>query len=166
MGRNRSFDTAQALAASARLFRTKGYEATSIDDVVAATGIHRGSLYNTFGSKHGLFMQVLENALLSLSNSENLEILLVALFDIAPENPSVRDAISGAINDAIGDSTGNSANQQGAENIEAVLGRALLKRAGIAANDSINETADKTTYETVTKDATTAASSTQRNEEK
>ncbi|MBM7824731.1 AcrR family transcriptional regulator [Arcanobacterium pluranimalium] len=117
MGRNRSFNTDDALAASARLFRTKGFEAASIDDVVAATGIHRGSLYNTFGSKHGLFLKVLEQALSDLTKAENLEILLVALFDIAPENQAVQELIAKAMS--------------GEKGIDAALGRALLQRAGL-----------------------------------
>jgi TetR/AcrR family transcriptional repressor of nem operon len=37
-------------------FWTRGYEATSIDDLVEATGIGRGSLYGTFGDKRQLFL--------------------------------------------------------------------------------------------------------------
>jgi TetR/AcrR family transcriptional repressor of nem operon len=42
------------------VFWEKGYEAASIQDLVEAMEIHRGSLYNTFGSKHDLFLAALE----------------------------------------------------------------------------------------------------------
>jgi TetR/AcrR family transcriptional regulator, transcriptional repressor for nem operon len=39
--------------------RSRGYEGTSIDDLVKALNLHRGSLYKAFGSKRGLFLAVL-----------------------------------------------------------------------------------------------------------
>ncbi len=36
-------------------FWSRGYEATSVQDLVEATGINRGSMYDTFGDKRGLF---------------------------------------------------------------------------------------------------------------
>ncbi len=41
-------------------FWSRGYEATSIDDLVQATGIGRGSLYGTFGDKRQLFLAALD----------------------------------------------------------------------------------------------------------
>jgi len=43
------------------LFWRRGYEATSIQDLVEATGINRGSIYATFGDKKGLFLAVLDH---------------------------------------------------------------------------------------------------------
>jgi TetR/AcrR family transcriptional regulator, transcriptional repressor for nem operon len=42
-----------------RRFWTYGYEATSIDDLLQATGMHRGSFYRTFGDKHSAFIAAL-----------------------------------------------------------------------------------------------------------
>lgn len=42
------------------VFWRKGYQATSVRDLVAATGLQRGSLYCTFGDKHGLFVAALD----------------------------------------------------------------------------------------------------------
>ena len=45
------------------LFWTKGYEATSISDIVEATGLNKSSLYNTFGPKNDLFEAAVERYL-------------------------------------------------------------------------------------------------------
>ncbi|MET9269699.1 TetR/AcrR family transcriptional regulator [Kribbella sp. NPDC003557] len=49
------FDEAEALAAVEQLFWRRGSAATGIQDVVAATGLSRSSLYNAFGSKDDLY---------------------------------------------------------------------------------------------------------------
>ena len=59
MGRPRSFDEDTILEAAAGVFVRGGYEGTSIDDLVKALGLHRGSLYQAFGSKRGLFLAAL-----------------------------------------------------------------------------------------------------------
>lgn len=59
MGRPRSFNEEAVLDAAAEVFVKGGYEGTSIDDLVKALNLHRGSLYKAFGSKHGLFLAVL-----------------------------------------------------------------------------------------------------------
>ncbi|MEU8383663.1 TetR/AcrR family transcriptional regulator [Streptosporangium sp. NPDC048865] len=42
------------------VFRHKGYEGTSVQELVEATGVGRGSLYAAFGSKDGLYQAVLD----------------------------------------------------------------------------------------------------------
>jgi AcrR family transcriptional regulator len=59
MARPRSFDTETALQAIEEQFRATGYAGTSLDDVAAATGLGRGSIYAAFGGKHELFMRSL-----------------------------------------------------------------------------------------------------------
>ena len=59
MGRLRSFDEHTVVAAASTAFIDLGYEATSVDDLLQATGLHRGSLYQAFGSKRGLFLAAL-----------------------------------------------------------------------------------------------------------
>lgn len=49
------FDEAEALAAVEQLFWRRGSAATGIQDVVAATGLSRSSLYNAFGGKDELY---------------------------------------------------------------------------------------------------------------
>jgi TetR/AcrR family transcriptional repressor of nem operon len=59
MARTKEFDQEQALDAAMNLFWERGYEATSIQELVDATGVQRQSLYDTFGSKHEMFLQSL-----------------------------------------------------------------------------------------------------------
>jgi TetR/AcrR family transcriptional repressor of nem operon len=60
-GRPRKFDPDAVLIAAGRIFWEKGYHATSIDDLCAATGILRGSLYAAFGDKRGLLLAALQH---------------------------------------------------------------------------------------------------------
>jgi len=59
MGRPPGFDRREVLAAVEREFRKNGYDGTSLDDISAATGLGRGSLYAAFGDKHALFLAAL-----------------------------------------------------------------------------------------------------------
>ena len=59
MARPREFDMDQALDAAMTTFWTQGYEATSMTDLVEATGVKKGSLYKAFDDKHDLFMKSL-----------------------------------------------------------------------------------------------------------
>lgn len=55
MARTKEFDTHDVVARAIQVFWAKGFEATSIQDLVEAMGINRGSIYDTFGDKAGLF---------------------------------------------------------------------------------------------------------------
>jgi AcrR family transcriptional regulator len=60
MARPREFDEAQVLDLALATFWEHGYEGTSIDDLVAATGLGRASLYGAFGDKERIFARALE----------------------------------------------------------------------------------------------------------
>jgi AcrR family transcriptional regulator len=59
-GRPRSFCTEKALDSAMQVFWRKGYEGASMVELTTAMGINSPSLYAAFGSKEGLFRQVLE----------------------------------------------------------------------------------------------------------
>jgi TetR/AcrR family transcriptional repressor of nem operon len=71
VGRPRQFDVDEALDAAMEAFWAKGYEATSLMDLVSATGLHKGSLYKAFGDKHSLFIQALKRYLLSMRRAKD-----------------------------------------------------------------------------------------------
>src|SRR5579864_6419477 len=56
----------EVYAAALRLFRQKGYHATSMQDIAAAVGLYKGSLYHYIGSKEDLLVEVFERAMGSL----------------------------------------------------------------------------------------------------
>lgn len=60
MARPKAFDREVALEQAMYTFWKRGYEATSVQDLVDAMGINRQSLYDTFGDKHALYLEALE----------------------------------------------------------------------------------------------------------
>lgn len=60
MARKREFDESEALRQAMQLFWVQGYEKTSMEELVNCMGVHRKSIYDTFGNKHELFIRVLE----------------------------------------------------------------------------------------------------------
>jgi len=71
VGRPREFDEEQVLDAAMKAFWANGYESTSLADLVAVTGLHKGSLYQAFGDKHSLFIQTLNRYLLNMRHFKN-----------------------------------------------------------------------------------------------
>lgn len=55
-GRPREFDMDTVLDGVVRVFRERGYHATSVGDLSEATGLTAGSLYKAFGDKRGVFL--------------------------------------------------------------------------------------------------------------
>lgn len=60
MPRTKEFDPEVALDKAMHVFWHKGYEATSMEDLLEAMDLNRGSLYDTFGDKRQLFLKALE----------------------------------------------------------------------------------------------------------
>ena len=118
MGRPRGFDEETVLDAAADAFIRGGYEGTSIDDLVQALKLHRGSLYKAFGSKNGLFMSVLRHyvrwrlpdainhcsrpggaGVAVLSDGGDLDLLLVAALERGPVDAQVAGLVRSALDD-------------------------------------------------------------------
>lgn len=105
------------MAAAAAVFRQRGYASTSVDHLVEATGVHRGSLYGVFGSKHGLFLRALDAADAQADPLARLDLILVGLLELAPGDPRVRDRISALV--------------RGHDITDELLGGRLRERAGL-----------------------------------
>lgn len=58
-GRPRAYDPDEALQRALQVFWRHGYARTSLDDIVAATGMNRPSLYAAFGDKRSLYLKAL-----------------------------------------------------------------------------------------------------------
>jgi TetR/AcrR family transcriptional regulator, transcriptional repressor for nem operon len=59
MARTKDFDESEVLAKAVKLFWQKGYNGTSMQDLVDGLGISRSSIYDTFGDKHQLYLKAL-----------------------------------------------------------------------------------------------------------
>jgi AcrR family transcriptional regulator len=60
-GRPRAYDPDAALQQATDRFWQTGYSGTSLDEISAATGMNRPSLYAAFGDKHALYLKALEH---------------------------------------------------------------------------------------------------------
>jgi len=60
-GRPRKAEPEVALDSAMKAFWAHGYQATSMTELTEATGLHKASLYQTFGDKHALFFAALES---------------------------------------------------------------------------------------------------------
>jgi len=98
MARQKEFDRSEVLEKAMRAFWRRGYEATSVQDLVEATGINRGSMYDTFGDKRGLFQAAVQHYITNIS-AERLRKISES------EHPlnAIRDYFDGLIEFSVGD---------------------------------------------------------------
>lgn len=124
MGRPREFDEEAVLDAAVQCFWKRGYEATSIRDLISGTGLTGASLYNAFGDKDSIYRRALDHYVegsigdrirrceamepraaieaffreilsRSLKDEECKGCMLVnAALDVAPEDPGFKAAIA------------------------------------------------------------------------
>lgn len=123
MARTVEFNECEIIDKAMNVFWEKGYQATSMQDLVDAMQINRSSIYNTFGDKHQLFMKCIssyfDNAMLEIkekvakqSSAKQALINIITdkaawivdcekgclgiktVFEIAPEDNEVRKQMS------------------------------------------------------------------------
>jgi TetR/AcrR family transcriptional regulator, transcriptional repressor for nem operon len=113
MGRPRGFDEQAVTRAAVALFAGRAYDGLSVDDLVNGLGVHRNSLYKTFGSKRGLYLTALRwylehdlEPLLAAATGDGrdallaggaLDLLLLAAVEQAPSDAEVATLIGGAL---------------------------------------------------------------------
>lgn len=95
-GRPRSFDETEALEKATLVFRSKGYDGVTIDDLVTAMGVGRPSLYAVFGDKRTIFLRALR-AYAATKGARAAKALL------AP--PALRDSLTGFLRHAVESAT-------------------------------------------------------------
>jgi TetR/AcrR family transcriptional repressor of nem operon len=89
MARTKEFDEAEVLDKALQLFREKGYNGTSTQDLVDKLCISRSSMYNCYSDKHNLFLQVIRRYretvtdafITHLKNAPSLKPVLHQLFE-------------------------------------------------------------------------------------
>ncbi|PKR56095.1 TetR/AcrR family transcriptional regulator [Thalassospira marina] len=67
MARPRAFDEESVLDNAMNVFWHKGFEGTSVQDLVDETGLNRASMYASFGDKKALFLRVLDHYVQTIS---------------------------------------------------------------------------------------------------
>ncbi|MFI9506739.1 TetR/AcrR family transcriptional regulator [Nocardia sp. NPDC052566] len=98
MARAKEFDPDEALQSALELFWARGYEATSMSDLVAHLGIAKASIYGTFGGKRELYAKAMRRYL-ELTDPKIVE----ELSGPGPVLPSVRGLVERFIGEAAGD---------------------------------------------------------------
>ena len=71
MARPREFDIEEVLAKALDVFWAHGYDATSMNDLMGATGLTKGSLYKGYSDKKSLFMRALDSYLIRANETLN-----------------------------------------------------------------------------------------------
>src|SRR5271154_2560806 len=104
-GRPRSFDERDALEKAIRVFRSKGYDGVTIDDLVAGMGVGRPSLYAVFGDKRTIFLRVLRayaetkgaRAAKALLSPQSLRDSIAAFLGYAVESATQKGSARGCL---------------------------------------------------------------------
>jgi TetR/AcrR family transcriptional regulator, transcriptional repressor for nem operon len=98
VARTKEFDPELALQRALELFWERGYDATSMADIVEHLGIARASIYGTYGGKHELYVKALERYL-QTRDPDVVELLSQP----GPGVPAVRALVEAYAEESIGD---------------------------------------------------------------
>ncbi|MFF7857285.1 TetR family transcriptional regulator [Streptomyces sp. NPDC007904] len=98
MARSKEFDPDAVLQSALELFWRRGYEATSMADLVEHLGIGRASIYATYGNKRELYLKALDR----YGESRDPH-LLRQLSRPGPALPAVRSVVRGFAAEAADD---------------------------------------------------------------
>ena len=140
MARPRTFDRNAVLEGAVDLFRERGFDGTSVPELIERLGICRQSLYQEFGDKRGLYLEALERwgareiapklALLAADGSplENVRTLVRGLAALATSCPSEGCLTVTAVVENRDDADALAVAERQVEHLEAGL-RAALERA-------------------------------------
>ena len=100
MARPQTFEEREVLDKAMQVFWARGYEATSVDDLLKATGLARQSMYNTFGNKHAFYLSALNHY------QEMLGARMLSTFENAPNlKEAFRRLFHQVVDDAGSDSS-------------------------------------------------------------
>ena len=98
MPRPKTFNPDDALDKAMQVFWHKGYEATSMEDLLKAMDLNRGSLYDTFGDKRQLFLKVMDRYCTTFVGPK-----LSLLDQPGPALPTLHRFINGMIDSGLAD---------------------------------------------------------------
>lgn len=98
MSRHKEFDVDEALGQAMDLFWCHGYEATSLSDLLEHLGMGKGSFYNTFGSKHELYLKALDRYRGFMGDK-----LVAELAGPGPVKPAIRGLLKAISEQDLGD---------------------------------------------------------------
>ncbi len=91
-GRPRTFDKEEALSKAMHVFWEKGYEGTTMSDLVDAIGMKPPSIYAAFGNKDALFTEVVAHYLPIIVNGQ---------LDVLTNTPNIKTAVTKTLDAAV-----------------------------------------------------------------
>ena len=99
MARPREFDESKVVQQASLAFAELGYNGCSIDDLLAATALKRGSLYKAFGSKRNLFVACLSEAISGawVKSATSVDLVIVAMRELARSDKAIKQICTKAI---------------------------------------------------------------------
>lgn len=140
LGRPREFNEDEALSTIMGIFWAKGFEGTSLSDLVEATGLKKGSLYAAFGDKRAMYRKALalydqtwiDAAACRLSGEGEPLSRIEALLQAASSNEDRRGCFlcNAAIDQASVDADAGRLVQASLGRLEAALAGAIIEMGG------------------------------------